>query len=304
MSGFARLRKYFNPPTPNSGIEMNLTLYPIVFLLLLTSGCSTFIGSATQKMADNLSLAMLNQDDPQTVKAAAPAYLIMLDSLIREDPDNVRLRQSGAKLYASYSSAFVSDEKRAKRLASKSLNHARIALCLELETVCKLIDQKLDELLPAIKQLQPDQQPALYAFSSAWASWIQAHTGDWNALAQIPKLTAMLEQSILLDDTYDQGGAYLYLGVLSSQIPPALGGKPELGREYFEKALILSNGKNLMVKVLMAEHYARLIFNQELHDQLLNDVLKSDPHEPELTLINSLAQIRASELLAESPEFF
>lgn len=283
---------------------MKTAIFPIVFLLLLLSGCSTLIGSATQKMADNLSVAMLNQDDPQTVQAAAPAYLIMLDSLIEGDPDNVSLLNSAAKLYASYSAAFIKDESRADRLSTKSITYARIALCLELVKVCKSVDGKLEDLQPVINNLNKNQQPALYAFASAWASWIQTHSDDWNAIAQIPKLTAMLKHSVTLDGAYDQGGAYLYLGVLSSQIPPSLGGKPEQGREYFEKALTLSQSKNLMAKVLMAEHYARLVFNQELHDRLLNEVLNSDPHQPELTLINTLAQTRATELLAESAEFF
>ena len=283
---------------------MNFTMFPLAILILLLSGCSSLIGSATQKMANNLSVAMLNQDDPQTVRAAAPAYLIMLDSMIEGDPENVAILHSASKLYASYSSAFVTEQARSMRLANKSMTYARRALCLSLELICARIDDKLDDLQPAIDQLTVKQQPHLYAFASAWANWIQINSGDWNALAQLPKLTAMLEQSVKLDEAYDHGGAYLYLGVLSSQIPPSLGGNPQQGRDYFEKALTLSQEKNLMVKVLMAEHYARLVFDQELHDQLLNEVLKSDPLQPELTLINTLAQTRATQLLAESAEFF
>ena len=283
---------------------MNFTIFPLVILILLLSGCSSLIGSATQKMANNLSVAMLNQDDPQTVKAAAPAYLIMLDSLIEGDPENVETLLSASKLYASYSSAFVTEHARSMRLANKSMTYARRALCLSLETVCARVDGKLDDLQPAIDQLSVKQQPYLYAFASAWANWIQINSADWNALAQLPKLTAMLQQSAHLDESYDHGGAYLYLGVLSSQVPPSLGGRPEQGRDYFEKALTLSQGNNLMIKVLMAEHYARLVFDQELHDQLLNEVLNSNPHQPELTLINTLAQTRATQLLAESAEFF
>ena len=38
--------------------------------------------SATNEMAENLSAAILNQDDPETVRDGAPAYLLMLDSFI------------------------------------------------------------------------------------------------------------------------------------------------------------------------------------------------------------------------------
>jgi hypothetical protein len=289
---------------------MKMTRYLFTFFILIPvllgslSGCASIISSATQKMADNLSLAMLNQNDLGIVKAGSPAYLIMIDSLIEGDPNNVSLLISGSKLYGSYTSAFVEDEERSKRLADKSLNFARRALCLDLKSLCYKLDSKLDDIQPVLNTIKKKQQPLLFAFASAWAGWIQVNTDDWNAIAQIPKLTAMLKRSVELDENYDSGGAYLYLGVLASQIPPSLGGKPEQGRSYFEKALTLSEGKNLMVNVLFAEHYTRLVFDQDLHDQLLKDVLAAEQNEPGLTLINTLAKKRAAVLLAESPDYF
>lgn len=276
----------------------------ILIALLQVSGCASLVSSATQKMADNLTTAMLNQNDLETVKAGAPAYLIMLDSLIEGDPENSDMLIAGSKLYGSYTSAFVEDELRSKRLAEKSLTYARRALCLELKIVCEQLDAKLDELQPVLNKVDSDQQPVLYAFASAWAGWVQMNTSDWNALAQIPKLNAMFNRSLELDELHDQGGAHLYLGVLSSQIPPSVGGKPEQGRAHFEKAQILSDNKNLMVNVLFAEHYARLVFNQELHDQLLKQVLSAETREPGLVLVNTLAKRRAALLLEESSDFF
>ena len=57
----------------------------------------------------------------------------------------------------------------------------------------------------------------------------------------------------------------------------SLGGKPDEGKGYFDKALELSGGKNQMVRVLYAQFYARLVFDQALHDRLLNEVLVADP---------------------------
>ena len=277
----------------------------LLFILLLQlGGCASYIGSATQKMADNLSLAMLHQDDLEIVKAGSPAYLIMIDSLVQGDPQNVDLLLSAARMYGSYSSAFVEQKQRSKRLADKALGYARSALCLELEPLCNILDTRLNELEPVLQSLPKKHQPLLYAFASAWAGWIQAHTDDWNALAQIPKLNAMLLRSVALDELYDHGNAYLYLGVLSSQIPSSMGGKPELGRAYFEQALKLSEEKNLMVKVLFAEHYARLVYDQELHDRLLQQVLDAEASQPHYTLINTLAKQRAAILLDQSSSFF
>jgi len=46
------------------------------------------------------------------------------------------------------------------------------------------------------------------------------------------------------------------------------------------------------------------VFNQELHDKLLNDVLAADPKAPGLTLVNTLAQDRARALLVSGKEYF
>jgi hypothetical protein len=96
----------------------------------------------------------------------------------------------------------------------------------------------------------------------------------------------------------------MYLGVLASLRPASLGGKPEQGRADFEKALALSGGKNQMVRVLYAQHYARLVFDQALHDKLLNEVIAADPHAPGLTLVNTIAQERARALLASGKDYF
>jgi hypothetical protein len=41
-----------------------------------------------------------------------------------------------------------------------------------------------------------------------------------------------------------------------------------------------------------------------LHDALLNSVLAADPVAPNLTLINTLAQERAKQLMMESNDYF
>ncbi|MCM2356079.1 MAG: TRAP transporter TatT component family protein [Arenimonas sp.] len=54
----------------------------------------------------------------------------------------------------------------------------------------------------------------------------------------------------------------------------------------------------------MAEYYARLLFDQELHDRLLAEVLAADPVEPGFTLMNVLAQQRAQALQASGRDYF
>ena len=140
--------------------------------------------------------------------------------------------------------------------------------------------------------------------AAAWAGWIQANSDDWNAIAQLGKVKILMQWVATQDPAYDHATVQVYLGVLETQLPPSLGGKPELGREYFERAIDMTRGENLMAKVLYAKQYARLMFEQELHDRLLQEALDADPHSEGLTLINRLAQRQAAVLLAESSEYF
>jgi len=273
-------------------------------VLLALSGCASLVSSATAKMADNITLAIENQNDVATVRDGAPAYLLMIDGLIEGDPQNEDLLLAGAKLYGSYSSAFVDDELRSQRLASKSLDYARRALCLELESVCVASAQKLNLFEASLVRTSRSDLKEMYAYAVAWAGWVQANSADWNAVADLSKVTELFERCLELDETYDRGGAHLYLGVIKSLLPAALGGKPELARVHFERARSLSEGKNLMVDVLMAKHYARTVYDQELHDQLLLEVQTARADYSGYTLINTLAKREADRLLAESVDYF
>jgi len=83
-----------------------------------------------------------------------------------------------------------------------------------------------------------------------------------------------------------------------------MGGKPELGREHFEKAIAISGGRHLLTKVMYAENYARLVFDRELHDRLVDEVLTANPRAKGLTLINIVAQGRARLLMESADEYF
>lgn len=273
-------------------------------LVLLLSDCAGVISRATNQFANNLSGAILDQDDPGTVKDGVPAYLLLIDGLIAGDPDNSDLLLAGAKLYGAYTGGFVEDPERGKRLAARAYSYTRRAVCLREKTLCAQLDASLENFQAALNQQGVKSVPLLYGFASAWAGKIQVDSGNWNAIADIPKVQAILERIVALDDHYEDGGAYLYLAVLNSIRPASLGGKPEDGKKYFEKALELSGGKNQMVRVLYAEHYARLVFDKELHDKLLNEAISADPLAPHLTLVNVLAQRRAKQLLESGKDYF
>jgi hypothetical protein len=278
----------------------------LLFLVsaLPISGCSYFLSSATSKMTDDLSAAVLDQDDPATVRDGAPAYLIALDGLIEGSPKSERLLLAGAKLYGAYAGAFVDDPERARRLTLRARRYGERALCERNRPLCEVVSGSCDSFFSLLAETDAKDLPALYGLGSAWASWVQANPGDWNAIADLPKLQALMERIVALDDAYEDGSAHLYLGVFYTLRPASLGGTPELGRQHFERAIEISQGRNLMAKVLFARQYARLVFDRSLHDRLLGEVIEADPHAHGFTLSNVLAQEEAALLLAEGDDYF
>src|SRR5512139_3372911 len=285
-----------NPLLPSS-----LRLVPLVTVLLFLSGCASMVG---ERLAGSLGQGILNQDDPKTVEAGAPAYLLLIDGMIQDDPENGALLQAGAGLYGAYASVFVEDTERARRMAAKARDYSRRAFCAEYEKVCALEAGDLAAFRASLATVDEDDVAPLYAYGTNWAGWIKSRSGEWGAIADLPKVEAVMERVIALDEKLDHGRAHLYLGVMRTQLPPALGGKPELGRVQFEQASAISNNRDLMAKVEFARNYARLVFDQELHDRLLNEVLAAKPEESGLTLSNVLAQQQAQRLLGSSKNYF
>jgi hypothetical protein len=278
------------------------------FLALLVSisltGCASMVNSATGHLATSLSTAMLDQNDPETVAAGTPAYLLLIDGFIRDNPNSEEMLLSGARLYDTYAGVFVKNTDRAQRLTGKSREYADRALCQRHAELCGLADRPYDNYRAALSSLNKDDVPVLYTSASAWAGWIQVRSDDWNAIADLAKVRISMERVIELDETYDHGRAHLYLGILSTLLPPALGGKPEEGRLHFERAIALSQGRDLIDQVEYARRYARLVFDRPLHDRLLNEVLQAPAAEPGLTLSNTLAQRDARELLKSADSYF
>jgi hypothetical protein len=169
--------------------------------------------------------------------------------------------------------------------------------------LCNIQNSHPSVLQTALADSKINDLDRLYTLASAWAGWIQNHKNDWNAIAQLAQVKAIMQRIISIDGHYQKGNPYLYLGVLESLIPANLGGQPEMAKQYFEQAMQLAP-ENLMSPLLYAKHYARMQFDRELHDRLLNGVLAANPTANEFTLINHLAQQQAKALLKNADQYF
>ncbi|MDH3616033.1 MAG: TRAP transporter TatT component family protein [Gammaproteobacteria bacterium] len=277
-------------------------------LLLLVSiplgGCASLISSAATSLADNLSTAILNQDDPELVRAGAPSYLLLLDSFIEGSPDDPDILSAAATLYATYGAVFADDELRASRLTTRARGYALAAMCESYAAACDWSNLTYDEFVASLAGVGPRDAEYLYAYGFASLAFLQAHSSDMNSLAELPHIEALFDHYLDISGDEVNGSVYTYMGILLTIMPPALGGKPEEAREYFEQAIVVSEGRDLSAKVEFARGYAKLLYERELHDQLLTEVLAADPYQDGFTLSNVLAQEDAAALMAEADDYF
>jgi hypothetical protein len=264
------------------------------------TGCASLIGG---KAADTLSAVILDQDDPALIESGVPAYLLAIDGLISGHPDNIALLSGGAQLFAFYGSRFVTPE-RAVTLTAKARRYGDRAICLAHAPACHWADADYTQFVADLELVDKKDIGPLYSYAVAWLAQLDATSEDWTAVAELPWVEAVLERALALDETYENGALHAYLGILNSLRPPALGGKPDVAREHFERAIELSGGHDLSIKVEYARRYARLVFDQELHDRLLTEVLNAPVEAPSKTLFNVLAKQEAQTLLASSREYF
>jgi hypothetical protein len=276
----------------------------LVPALMLANGCASVMSSAASGMAANLSAAMLNQTDPETVRDGAPAYMLLLDSFLEGSPDDPALLSAAATMYASYGSVFADDPARAARLTERARAYGSRALCVSYEESCDWADMTFSRFEASLEGLSSRHAEPVYAYSVASLAWIRAHSDDWNALAELPQMEALLNRYLDIAGGEMRGNVYTYLGILATLRPPALGGEPEKGKDYFERAIELTEGRDLSVKVEYARGYARLLYERDLHDRLLNEVMAADAQEPGFTLTNVLAQRDAAKLLEEADDYF
>ena len=284
---------------------MKTILHVIIALsMILLAACATVVATAGGGLAGNLNTAILNQDDPVLVRDGAPAYLLMLDSFVEGAPQNVTVLSAAAELYSAYGVVFVDDPIRSRKLTKRGRAYGQRTLCAAKKSACDIWELNYDEFIAKLQDLDEKDAAALYTFGLSWIAYIQAHSDDWSALAKLPLAQATLKRVQVIAPDYQQANIEHFLAVLDTIRPPALGGDFEAGLAHYERAMSLSGGYDLSIMVDFAKYYARTLYDRDLHDQLLTEVLKADPVQTGYTLFNTLAQEEAENLLESADDYF
>ncbi|MGC8594494.1 MAG: TRAP transporter TatT component family protein [Candidatus Kryptoniota bacterium] len=276
--------------------------------MFTASSCSivSLTISATSGILEGGFEAMNQETDLKLAAAAIPADLKLLDGLILKAPDNEELLLLGAQGYASYALGFVEDSSAAR--ASEMYLRARdygLRILFKNKAFKMSFNGNLDSFQKALSMFGKSDIPAIFWTANAWGSYINLNRDNIEAIADLPKVEAMMGFVLKHDETYFYGGAHLFFGTIEASLPPLFGGDTASARRHFERAIQISGGKFLMAYYYYAKTYAVMRQDRDLFRALLKKVVNAPVHIlVQQDLANAIAKSKSKALLEKENDYF
>ncbi|MDP3123918.1 MAG: TRAP transporter TatT component family protein [Thiobacillus sp.] len=280
----------------------------LAMTLLTLSGCSTsqLVARGASPLIDHGVTAMNRETDLELARASIPANLKMIEALLIADPGNAAYRVQAAMGFYGYALGFVEpdDRDRAALLYQRARNHGLVALDRAGVTQA-MLDGDAAVLTQALAKLDARAVPALFWVASSWGKWIELQLDDPARLAELPRVEALMQRVIALDETYYHGGAHVFFGVYYGGRAPMFGGDFARAARHFDRAAALSQNQLLWVEVYRARYLMRQMGDRAAFHATLKRVLDAPASvDPDLNLSNALARKQAAALLAQEEDLF
>lgn len=283
----------------------NLMLLLLICLPISCATSKTMTVGATASLLEDVAKSANHQSDLKLIREGMPAYLMLIGGMVEAVPNNERLLITAAQAYASFASAFVQekDQAYARELYTKAKNYALSALRqIGFENP---VGSEFDSFAKTLQTMDKKDVPYIFWAASCWGSWISVSQSSMEALAELPRVELMMKRVLDLEEGFYYGGAHIFMGVLEASRPKIAGGDLNKAQNHFLKAIELGKGKFLMSRVYYAEYYARKAFDKKLFISTLQEVLDTPVNiEPDLTLLNTVAHLKAQKLLNNVDEYF
>ncbi len=289
----------------NKNLAMRLTLLLIASLFFSACSMDQTLVRASIPMIEGGVEALNHETDLDLAEDSIPANLNMLQGMIKIDPENAELHTYASQAFYGLAYGFNedSDPERASDFYVRGMNHGIRAL--ELNGASSLLDSKLADFNEQVSQMRDRDVPAMFWTASCWAKWIDMHRDDPEAIAQLPRATALMQRVIELDETFYYGGAHMYFGVYYGSRAPTIGGNYQKSKEHFDRARAVTNGKLLIPDLLQAQYLARQQLDRKQFHELLTGIISApDDLMPELGLQNQIAKRKAALLLEKEEAWF
>jgi len=167
-------------------------------------------------------------------------------------------------------------------------------------------DKPIDEFTKSLDTFEEEDVRALFFAANNWLSYIGlTYSRDATVLADLPKVEALMDKVVELDDTFNYAGIHLMLGSYNASKPVMFGGNPEEAKYHYEEAIKITDGKYLPCYYLYAKYYAVQIQDKKLFVKMLKKVINA-PEDllPEKNFANEATRMKAKLLLEEADELF
>ena len=239
----------------------------LLCLLFLLSAClpnkKLTVGAAAT-LLDGVAKSSSQQSDLRILREGMPAYLMLIDGMIQAVPNNEQLLLAGAQSYSSFASLFVEDQDKeyANLLYERGKQYALRSL--EMRGFKDPLRRPFDDFKQGLNRLGKQEVPTLFWTATCWANWIRLNLDSIEAVSELPRVEAMMQRTLELDEGFYYGGPHLFMGIWFASRPKIAGGDLKKAQEHFLKAMDLGRGKFLMAYVYYANHYARKKMDKDL----------------------------------------
>ncbi len=294
----------------------------VVTALLLEASCTPkqIASDITSQIFKGGAPSFERETDPEIGEQTGIAMVKMLESFQHDNPKNKNYLILLSRSYAMYGFGFLewnmlkykdvdeakrtTNEVRAKAFYEKGKQYG-LQVLNRNASFEKTLTKDLDSFKKALHGMGRAYGPALFWTAFNWGSWININKDSPFAIAEFPKVEAMMARVVELDEYYNFGGPHMFFGFSFGSRPTMFGGNPALSKEHFEKAIVAYQRKFLMALVLYAQSYAVQNQDRTLFESLLNEVLTTPADSlPEQRLANELAKLKARWLLDHASSYF
>jgi len=264
--------------------------------------------NATTDIVDYGLGSVFEESDLDLAEKAIPGNLVLLEALYRaKDKDDDHLAFLLTEGYTGYTLGFVEDvdAERAKALYMRARDYGLRALQKKNKEFASAINEDAVAVKNSLTKFDKDDVPLIFWTANAWGNLVNVSLSDAEIIADLPKVSAMMEFVLKKNEAFFFGGAHLYFGTIQGTIPKSLGGKPDSAKFHFEKCFALSGNKFLLAHVYMAKSYCVQVQDKELFKKLLQTV-EETPLDvlPEQKLVNAIAKRKAKKLLERIDDLF
>lgn len=275
------------------------SLFAIVLLMLLTTGCMKLALNATSSLIPNLTRAFFEECDLKLAEQSLPAELKLMEGLLKNAPKNKQILTALCMGFTGYAMLFVEEEdpERASKLYLRARRYGLKAMGME--------NPNHQVILARLSAMDRDQIEPLFWVTMSWNGWINLNLDKPAALGDLTAAQECLKRVMEINPEYFYGSPYIINGSMLAAMPKILGGDAAKAKEFFTKALAASNGKFFLAQYYYAKYYAVRVQDKELFLNLIDEVEKAPADQlKEACLINSAIKEKMRSLKEMADELF